>query len=311
MRTKIFSLLGVVAILTMLILAGPAQGFTLNLSLDDSSPTEGDTITFTAEVDILSGERLPVDYLTLELTGPETVSCRFNADGTVISGCKGISIALSQSSNLGYGYGYGYFGYGYNFGYGYGYETGKLIYTITLDTSDYSIGTYSTELKAKIGNNEFSEQGSQFTISEESSSSGGSDNDDEDDYGSCVTDWECGEWSACIDGQQTRTCEKERLFCTAGALPEEIRACGLGLDFDFLGDTGIFDNPIELNENIEDSTGFVSRITGAVSGVFSGSNGGILLIIVMVSFILVALIIVISVRARRHSVRNRSSGKFY
>lgn len=299
-----------VLVLALLILAGPVQGFTLNLSLDDSAPTEGDIIIFTAEIEIPSGERLPIDYLTLELTGPETASCQFNLDGTIISGCKGISIVLNQNSNFGYGYNYGYFGYGYNFGYGYGYGTGKLIYTITLDTSNYTTGTYATKLKAKIGDNEFSQQGEQFTLSQRSTGAGGGTSGGR----SCETEWECSEWSVCVNGLQTRTCEKKINYCYAGEIPELERACNE--TFNPLTDTNQKnqdqDEPINLDFERETEEPFVSRITGAVTGAVGSLNSkeGIVIIFLITS-IVVALGIVVWIRAMRYRGMRRSAESFY
>jgi len=165
-------------ILTMLLLAGPVQGFTLNLNLNDNSPTQGDKITFTAEIEIPSGGQLPIEYLILELNGIETLSCKFSPNGTILSVCKGITITQNSNSNsnYGYGYGYGYFNQNNNFGYGYGYQSGKLTYTITLDTNEYKTGTYATALKLKI-NSLFTQQGPPFTIEESSNDGSGTTTD--------------------------------------------------------------------------------------------------------------------------------------
>jgi hypothetical protein len=41
----------------------------------------------------------------------------------------------------------------------------------------------------------------------------------------CKTNWLCSEWTTCSDGQQTRTCNKERVTCYAGAEPILDRTC--------------------------------------------------------------------------------------
>jgi len=123
MKNRRLSWLTSVAIILLLVLAGPAQGFTLNLLVNFTEPEQGNTITFTAEIDIGQGERLPIDYLTLTIDGGEKQLCEFTPDGKIKQTCKGlISIERISSTTYGYGYNYGYScGYGYNFGYDYGY----------------------------------------------------------------------------------------------------------------------------------------------------------------------------------------------
>jgi len=43
--------------------------------------------------------------------------------------------------------------------------------------------------------------------------------------GSCITEWECGLWSNCLNYNQTRSCVKVKSYCYAGARPIEIRSC--------------------------------------------------------------------------------------
>ena len=43
--------------------------------------------------------------------------------------------------------------------------------------------------------------------------------------GGCTTTWNCTGWSACINGNQTRTCTKDKAYCNAGTKPSEIQAC--------------------------------------------------------------------------------------
>ena len=65
---------------------------------------------------------------------------------------------------------------------------------------------------------------------------------------SCFTEWECSEWSACANGQQTRICTKQNPECFApGFIPESIMSCE--------------------EESLETgATAFFSAITGAVIG---------------------------------------------
>ncbi|MEM4245559.1 MAG: hypothetical protein QXR60_05150 [Candidatus Nanoarchaeia archaeon] len=42
----------------------------------------------------------------------------------------------------------------------------------------------------------------------------------------CVEDWECSEWSACVDGKQTRSCEDANDCGTTENLPALEQTCG-------------------------------------------------------------------------------------
>ncbi len=70
--------------------------------------------------------------------------------------------------------------------------------------------------------------------------------------GSCVTEWVCDEWSACVDGKQTRTCSKQNSICYANlqTKPAETQICDV------------------VKEEVvqEKETNFLARITGAVVG---------------------------------------------
>jgi len=293
MKTKVFSVLAVGLILTMLFLAGPAQGFVMNLSLNNTSPTQGDKVTFTAQIEIPSGEQLPVEYLILELSGPESVSCQFNPDGTIISGCKGITITQSSNSNFGYGYNYGYSNQNYNWGYGYGYQSGNLEYTITVDTSNYQTGTYSTGLKAMI-NSIFSQAGPTLNIEAKQSSDGGG--------GGCLTTWECSDWSLCTDGEQFRTCEKKVQYCSASTQPELTQTCSQTEDLSYNEDGTIKLNDEQkdktlnqtINETVQD---FTTAVTGAVTGVLG--KAGTLVVSVFITLIAGLSLIVFFLRKFR------------
>ncbi len=45
---------------------------------------------------------------------------------------------------------------------------------------------------------------------------------------SCTEDWTCGEWSACTDGVQTRTCTDSEACGTERYMPATTQECGLG-----------------------------------------------------------------------------------
>ena len=279
MENRVISFTVTSFIIGLLILAGPAQGFSLNIDLDDNSPEKGQVIKFDVSVDVEAGEIVNIDELNLKLEGPENVICRFGVGGNIIGSCKGISISRIQSLSFGYGY-----GYGYNFGYGYGYAgEGELSYLISLDTTTYETGLYETELNVKIGNNTFSEQGEDLNInsavnvvSNQDSGGGGGGNN------RCYTQWVCGEWGACVNGQQTRVCEKEVNYCSSTVIPEQVRSCSVDFLAGETGSDGSMENgdsnaansgndegSDELGENIDLSETEISWITGAVSGVMN------------------------------------------
>ncbi|NCN98733.1 hypothetical protein COU62_02375 [Candidatus Pacearchaeota archaeon CG10_big_fil_rev_8_21_14_0_10_35_219] len=80
----------------------------------------------------------------------------------------------------------------------------------------------------------------------------------------CSTVWICEEWSACSEGQQTRTCEKqvEACYASESSKPVETQSCTLS----------------ETTEFSEQSQNPIARITGAVVG-FSKESPGIAIII--------------------------------
>ena len=164
--TRLISLSISFLILFILLFSGPANAFSLSLNIPDTQVSKGGSISFIGEIDIESDENLPIDNVLLKLDGGEVVNCLFHPNGTIISGCKGISIEYLGNASFEYGYGYGYYGYGYNFGYGYGYANGKLIYNFTLNTTDYLSGNYSTKLTAHINSKEFSNAGKNIIIGE-------------------------------------------------------------------------------------------------------------------------------------------------
>jgi len=173
LSSKIFSVIIALAVITLLVLSGPAEAFVLELTIPNSSLFKGDKISFTASVKINSNEILNISHFVLKLTGSGSniVNCEFKVDGTIISGCTGISIVRISSADYGYGYGYNYgynsgydYGHGYGYGYGYGFNNGILKYNITLNTSGYSIGVYKTSIGFLIGENEFEQAGGDLTI---------------------------------------------------------------------------------------------------------------------------------------------------
>ena len=73
MENRVISFTVTSFIIGLLILAGPAQGFSLNIDLDDNSPEKGQVIKFDVSVDVEAGEIVNIDELNLKLEGPENV----------------------------------------------------------------------------------------------------------------------------------------------------------------------------------------------------------------------------------------------
>ena len=96
-RAKVVSVVLTVIVAGLLFLTGPAGAFSLNLSSSVSSVNIGEEISFTASLDIEAGERLPVEYLEIEVGG---VVCRFESNGDIISGCNNLSIVRIENASF-------------------------------------------------------------------------------------------------------------------------------------------------------------------------------------------------------------------
>lgn len=322
---KSLSWLITVGLLTLLVLAGPAQGFILALTLDNPSPTQGSIITFTAQVNVELGDILPIEFLTLTLSGPETQVCEFLPDGNIVGSCKGvISITHSAQSdyNFSYGYGYGYgqgynFGYGYNpvhysnlsynrslsYGYSYNYtdKPNKLIYTITLDTSSYSTGSYSTNLKVKIKDSEFAQDGPSFTISQPAAGGGNNHNDEE-----CETTWTCAPWSTCFRGYQYRSCTLVDNECTIyPERPPEYQICTLIQEL-----TLPYTPDLEIESDKETQSGN-SPITGAVIGLGNATLTDLFIMIISALIVIGGTITSVLLRKARLRRLKLHAERFY
>lgn len=95
--------------------------------------------------------------------------------------------------------------------------------------------------------------------------------------------WECGEWSECINGTQTRTCSdiggvQEDRIETRECFPEFIPT-----------ETTPFEE--EITEG-EITPGFFAGITGAVIGALG--TGGTVAVVIILIIIVIGLIIIVS-----------------
>lgn len=303
-KNNAFAVIISAIVIALLVLAGPAQGFILSLSSDKTIATQGEKIKFTADIDIDAAERLPIEYLTLELSGPETQTCKFNTEGTLIGTCKGITIQRTRYPQFNYGYGYGYAGPANtlnSFGYGYGFTSGKLTYEITVDTTDYLAGLYSTGFDVKIKNKMFYESGPSITIKqsiveEENNSTKHKSN------GGCFTSWICSDWSVCENGVKTRSCVKDVQYCYAGPNPEISSTCEGGDVSSGSEGNEIIQLRTERGNTTESNVSarqLVSRITGAVTGLTDTTqtnSDSILILATMMVLVLAILTLLLLIR---------------
>ena len=160
---RVFGLLISLTIITILLISGPAQAYILGLTSSSNSVERGDKVNFIATVKAEGNETLGIDYLDLKLTAinniPSFFNCKFLPNGTILSGCEGISIEeISVPGQYGYSYGYDS---GYSYGYG---AVDTLMYNITLDTTKFLPLEYKTSLSMAVGNKTFEQAGPSILI---------------------------------------------------------------------------------------------------------------------------------------------------
>ena len=146
--------------------ASPARAVEVTMTVP-STMVVNRTYTFDAQVDINTNEAIPVTSLRIDITGPTAVYAVFNVAGTITDQSAGENFSsitaviqpyFGSSSRYGYGYGYrsvagyGYFQYsgGYGLGYGYGYggyqAATQARYSVTLDTTGMTTGSYTARM---------------------------------------------------------------------------------------------------------------------------------------------------------------------
>jgi hypothetical protein len=135
--------------LVMLVLAGPANAFTLTTTdVSDKTPRQGEVVMFDANVQ-LESEEAPTE---LSLSFNDGTTCTFSPDGTELSGCNGITVTLSENNTVtpGYGYGTG--------------TTGSMTYAITINTTRFNMGRVKFDFQANVDGNEVSSTENAFTV---------------------------------------------------------------------------------------------------------------------------------------------------
>ncbi|AFV24725.1 APHP domain-containing protein [Methanolobus psychrophilus R15] len=188
LKTKYASVAVTVTIVLMLILSGPATALNMGISINNTTPAQGEEITFTVTANITGIDKyVPMQNFSLALSKDGSVvrNVVFSPSGTILSGGSDVNIdpiEVPSSSDYGYGngtalddqYGYGY-GYAYAFGYGYGYaanngaggDTRVYEYNVTINTSSFDTGEYSAQVLMNTGSTakpNFSSISTDFTV---------------------------------------------------------------------------------------------------------------------------------------------------
>lgn len=107
---------------------------------------------------------------------------------------------------------------------------------------------------------------------------------------SCITEWTCTNWTNCIEGKQTRTCDKKVARCNTKTIkPEETKDCLIQNSVN-IGNQN--NNPsAEEIENKEEQEGFFAGITGAAIGALTTPLGVVLIFVVLIGGVYVAIIL--------------------
>jgi hypothetical protein len=150
-KTKIAASVISIFILIALFFVGNAQALILGFSVMNNFPMMGEDVDLMVSVEIESGEVLDVKNFTLMLSGPDNVTCLFLPNGTVISGCSGVTIVVVQTAP---------------FNFSYGFEEGLLKYNITLETGALSSGAYSAKFIVTTGFDSFTSSEEQIVVVE-------------------------------------------------------------------------------------------------------------------------------------------------
>ena len=289
--SKFFASLITIIVVSLLVFSGPAQAFSVSLgNFDDSTPTQGDTITATATIDIRGDERMAMPN-PLGVFVDNNLLCTFSFSDTEVV-CGNVTVRLvASSSNASLGYGYGYkYGYDESYGYYNGYTNGIYTYDIIINTTDYSAGIHSVEIRVNVKEDPFVKTYNSLErtfdvqqVEEEQEE----EEDNSNSGGGCLTTWVCGDWGSCINGFRTRACEKVNPFCYAfDQEPFTTMPC-----------SGSEEEGTEILETTENNLG-INAITGAVIGALSSGAAIPIAIFVAILLLLVAIISILRRRMR-------------
>ncbi len=142
--------------------SGPTEAVTLSVTGLSGAIEQGQSVSFSVDVFIFAGERIPVQSIEVRMEGPTPVVLTFSPQGEVMSGSSQVSsVRLASSPFSGWGdlYGFdpqeeqGYFfadGPGFGFGYGSPGST-NLTYQLVLETASMETGDYTVKVVVNTG----------------------------------------------------------------------------------------------------------------------------------------------------------------
>jgi hypothetical protein len=113
--------------------------------------------------------------------------------------------------------------------------------------------------------------------------------------GFCNSNWECSNWSACVNNAETRTCVKSSPSCASTPKPDETRACTIN-------EQGAGNGIIETPTAGSSTTG---GITGAIIGALSSARTWIVIVFLAGIGIAYALV----ARMRKKSLAGKVSAE--
>jgi len=123
---------------------GPAEALILSFKISDNDIVQGQLTNFEIKIQIENKEIIDIEHITLSLSGPRQLTCRFYPNGTLLDACPEIQIKQIEKTNYTsrtYNYNYGY-GYGYSYQ---GYTQGLLKYNITFSSENLPPGEYQVK----------------------------------------------------------------------------------------------------------------------------------------------------------------------
>ena len=240
-NNRIISVMLTLIVIGTLLFSMPVKALELSLSSpSDSTPTQGDVITFSANVTVSDTEMVPFESMKIVFkdSSGNYENCTFNVSNASSTTCSFLDVTSSEEDTS-YGYGYGsaefnstdyYWGYGYGYGYEYSPGSGNAVYSyeFSLNTSGLDVDEYEVWLVAvtdatNTSVTEFSSSSFELTVEEaEVEPSTTSDRRESP----CFTSWMCDEWGECSEGTQSRSCRKEISHCIAREdMPATTQSC--------------------------------------------------------------------------------------
>jgi len=155
---RIISSILIIAVCSLLVVSNTTKAFQISMQTDKSIYNPSEIVIFTSNAKIESGERIPINNVTLNITGNgNSFSCDLPFDQSyenkiITCGSQIINASLTLDS---VDYEYGYLNadyessYEWGYGYGYGYESGSAEMNYTIEwivPSGWSSGEYTAKI---------------------------------------------------------------------------------------------------------------------------------------------------------------------